>query len=209
VEQARDLAHEAVRLFEEVPDDPWTGGTPRIILAHCLVLMGDYQQAKEVLDHFEEISYEVLDLESRLTGTALRAKIAIITGTQDPAPYFSFADKLNTLWWEFYGRDLMYLAQAQFARTQDDNHKVLQITADPQLSNMRNHQHGTLTYRVHALLNLGELETATALISELQGRHNHSWYEYYGTLAWAQARHAELTGDKAAAKTYYKTALEQ
>lgn len=209
VEQARDLAKQAVLLFQKVIDEPWTGGAPRIILAHTLVLLGEYQQAKVVLEHFDEISYEVLDLESRLTGTALRAKLVTIMGTQDPNPYLAFADKLNNLWWEFYGRDLMYIAQAELARSQGDDSKILQLTQDPVLEKMQNHQHGTLTYRVHALLNLEQLDAAATLIAELERRRGQTWYEYHGTLAWAKARYAELTGDKNAAHQHYKAALQE
>lgn len=206
---AHDIAAQAVELLERVIGGPWAAATPRIILAHMLVLLGKYQQAEDVLDILEEFSHDALDLESRLTGAALRASISAITCKQDPNQYVAHARRSSEIDWEHYGRDLSIMAKVEIARVQEDAAGVVAAASKPWVASLRNTQRGFLTYKAHALIMLGSLDDARNLLCELHERRGTSWFEYFGTLDWLEARLAQATDDVATARELYESALKQ
>lgn len=205
---AHDIAAQAVDLLDHVIGDPWGAATPRIMLAHMLVLLGNYQQAAVALDELDEVSHDALDLETRLTGATLRALIATITGEQDPQQYMIHARRASDIEWEHYGRDLLIMAAVEIARVAGDPSEVVSVASLPRLAAMYSTQRGFLTYQAHALMTLERFEEARDLIVDLQERRGVSWFEYWGTLEWLQARLAQATDDPAAAREYYVAALK-
>lgn len=206
---AHDISAQAVELLERVIGEPWAAATPRVILAHMLFLLGKYQQAEEVLDLMDEFSHDALDLEARLTGAALRASIAAITRKQDPQQYVAHSRRLIDLDWEHYGRDLSIIARVEIARVNEDAAEVVTESSLPRAASIRYTQRGFLTYKAHALVTLGELEDARNLLEELRERQGTSWFEYWGTLDWLEARMAQATDDHATAHQHYDAALKQ
>lgn len=206
---AHDIAAQAVDLLEHVQGEPWTAATPRIILAHVLVLLGKYQQAEEVLDLLDEFNHDALDLEARLTGAALRASIAAIRRQQDPEQYLAHARRISDIQWEHYGRDLSVMAKVEIARVQEDPAGVAKAASAPQAASFRNTQRGFLTYKAHALVTLGARDDARNLINELHERRGKTWFEYWGTLDWLEARLAQTNDDHATARTCFEAALKQ
>lgn len=206
---AHDIAAQAVDILERVHGEPWTAATPRVILAHVLVLLGKYQQAEEVLDTLDEFSHDALDLEARLTGAALRASIAAVRCQRDPEQYLAHARRANDIDWEHYGRDLSIMAKVEIARVQDDAAGVVTAASVPRAASFRNTQRGFLTYKAHALITLGALEDARNLIQELRERRGTTWFEYWGTLDGLEARMAQAHDDHASARKLYQAALKQ
>lgn len=206
---AHDIATEAVELFDRVNGEPWAGGTPYVILAHTSMLLGRHKQAKSALEDLEKISHDTLELEARLTGAALQASLVAITAQEDPEPYVSLAERLPDLQWELYGRDLRIMAQAEIGRIHHDAQTIEHITSTTGIETISNTQRGFLTYRAHALISLGRLSDAQGLLSELATRRNISWFEYWGTLEWLQARLAEAQDEAQLAHDLYRKALEQ
>src|SRR5699024_3173018 len=185
---AHDLAAQAVELLEQVAGEPWAAATPRIILAHTLVLFGRYEQANRVLDDLEELSHEALDLEARLTGAALRAIIDVVTNGQQFEQYVGHATRAAQLQWEHYGRDLSTMDVVEGARVRDDHSTIIEAATDPQLDTFTNTQHGYHTYLVNALIFQGELDQARACIDRLEADEGTAWFEYWGCLDWLRAR---------------------
>ncbi len=206
--RAHDMASQAVEMLDHGVTESWASATPRIIQAHCFVLLGKYQEASEALDHYEEISHDTLDLEARLTGAALRAKIFAITQQEDPEPYIAQSMRLWDFGWEHYGRDLSVMAKLEYARATGDDDTILKVTAQPEVQNIATTLRGFMTYRVHALIDAGCLEDAKVLVEELSHRRGTSWYEHWGTLEWLKARLAQEDGRLDAAQQHYKAALK-
>ncbi|OAV63080.1 helix-turn-helix transcriptional regulator [Enteractinococcus helveticum] len=207
--RAHDMASQAIDLLDRGALESWSNATPRIIQAHCFLLFGKYHEAIEALDHFDEISHDSLDLEARLTGAALRAKVLSITQQSDPQAYISQAERLWDFDWEHYGRDLAAMAQLEHARAVGDDQAILEITARPEVLNIATTLRGFLTYRVHALIDSGELDAAEDLIEELARRRGTTWFEHWGSLDWLKARLAQAHGRLDAAQQHYKAALKQ
>lgn len=206
---AHQLASEAVELLDRGVTESWSSATPRIIQAHTLLLLGHYREAHLALDHFDEISHDTLDLEARLTGAALRAKLLSITQGEDPDLYIAQAKRLWDFHWEHYGRDLSIMAKVEHARATGKAQEILDITASTPLRQTSTTMHGFLTYRVHTLIDLGHLEEARALVADLAARRGRSWYEHWGSLAWLQARLAQASGDFKQATELYKSARQE
>src|SRR5699024_6623782 len=115
-------------------------------------------------------------LEARLTGAALRAKVLAITQQSDPQAYIGQAERLWDLDWEHYGRDLAAMAQLEQARAAGDDQTILEITERPEVRNVVTTQRGFLTYRVHALIDAGELHEAEELLDDLARRRGTTWF---------------------------------
>ncbi|MFD6814205.1 helix-turn-helix transcriptional regulator [Enteractinococcus coprophilus] len=206
--RAHDMANQAIELLDRGTLESWSNATPRIIQAHCFLLFGKYNEASKALDHFEEISHHTLDLEARLTGAALRAKIMTITQQSDPEPYISQAMRIWDFAWEHYGRDLSVMAKLEYARATGDDQAILEITSRPEVRNIGTTIHGFLTFRVHCLIDAGELDEAEQLIDELSQRRGTTWFEHWGTLDWLKARLAQAHGRLDVAQQHYKAALK-
>ena len=207
--RAHDMASQAIELLERGTLESWSHATPHIIQAHCFFLLGRYDQASAALDHFEEISHDSLDLEARLTGAALRAKLMTITQQDDPEAYIGQSRRLWDFDWEHYGRDLSVMAQLEHARAAGDDQTILEITSHPEVHNIATTLRGFLTFRAHALIDTGELEEAQQLIDELSQRRGTTWFEHWGSLDWLKARLAQAHDRLDAAQQHYKAALKQ
>ncbi len=207
--RAHDMASQAIDLLDRGVLESWSNATPRIIQAHCCLLFGKYHEAAEALDQFDEINHDSLDLEARLTGAALRAKILTITQQADPQAYIGQAERLWDFGWEHYGRDLAVMAQLEYARAHGNDQAILEITARPEVLNIATTLRGFLTYRAHALIDAGELDAAEDLIEELTRRRGTTWFEHWGSLDWLKARLAQAHGRLDAAQQHYKAALKQ
>lgn len=206
--RGHDMAAQAVELLDQGIDESWSNATPRVMQAHCYFLLGKYAEATEVLDHFEEFSHDTFDLEARLTGSAIRAKILAITHQDDPEPYIIQARRLWDFGWEHYGRDLAVMAELEYARALGDDEAILDLTAKPEVRNIVSTLRGFLTYRAHALIDTGDLEQAQVLLEELSQRRGTSWFEHWGTLDWLKARLAQAHGRLDATQQHYKAALK-
>ncbi|MGO3090125.1 MAG: LuxR C-terminal-related transcriptional regulator [Galactobacter sp.] len=223
VRQARDTAADAVRLMETV-DMPWAGGSPYSVLVDALVILGELDSAGRQLALFEDIVDYVLDIESRTGANSLKAVIAAITGSGDPdSPTEQFTKHVN---WDHYSSDAALLAACEVARAQGDPAGVLQATADPGATVLGAVLHpgaehedeeatplrhdtlwGYLTYRAHALLDLGQFEEAEKLIEQLALLRGWVWFEYWGSLDWLRARLAQAQGDTQGAAEFYASAV--
>lgn len=206
--RGHDMATQAVELLDQGIDESFSNATPRIMQAHCYFLLGKYAEATEALDHFEEFSHDTFDLEARLTGSAIRAKILAITHQDDPEPYIIQARRLWDFGWEHYGRDLAVMAELEYARALGDDEAILDLTAKPEVRNIVSTLRGFLTYRAHALIDTGDLEQAQVLLEELSQRRGTSWFEHWGTLNWLKARLAQAHGRLDATQQHYKAALK-
>jgi len=206
---AHDISAQAVNLLERVQGEPWTAATPRIILAHTLSLLGKYQQAQDVLDLLDEFNHDALDLEARLTGAALRASLAAIRCQQDPEQYLAHARRTRDIDWEHYGRDLSVMAKVEIARIQGEPEAVIRAASTPRAASFRNTQRGFLTYKAHALITQGTLDDARMVLDELHERQGTSWFEYWGTLDWLEARMAQANDEHSTARSFYESALKQ
>lgn len=206
---AHDISAQAVELLDRVAAQPWAAATPHIILANSLVLLGKYRRAISVLDLLDKLSHDTLDLEARLTAAALRASIAAITKLHDPEQYLAHARRLKNLKWDYYGQDLPLLANLELASINDRPTDIIDQTAATETAGFRITQRGYLTYRAHALITLGDLDNAQALIDQLQQEQGTTWFESWGTLSWLQARLAAARDDTTTARSHFIAALKQ
>lgn len=187
VAQAHELAHAGYTLLDGRPR-PWAGGGVRVIYAHTLALTNNLAEAQQVVKTSEEKAYEYLDVEVRLTMAALRGWIAALTDTEDPAPHLLGAQRLYTLHWEGYGIDLVLLAEVEVAALAMKPREVILLTEPERYTSFTTSRHSFLTYRAHALIDLGRFDEAEALIRHLSEQRDISWNETHGTLAWLEAR---------------------
>ncbi|QGH69618.1 LuxR family transcriptional regulator [Pseudactinotalea sp. HY158] len=203
--RARALAEEATDLSNRV-SKAWAAGTVRIILADCMIRQGDLAAATDVLAVIVDLSYDVLDVETRPVAAAMAAIVAAIRG-EETAHLLAQARVIDDIAWEGYGRDLPVLAGCEAARALGDPAEILALTSPDRVGGIVNTQHGFLTYRAHALLDLGDHVAAAELIGELERcRAAGTWLEYWGTLAWLRARLAEHH-DAGAARAMYEDAV--
>ncbi|MEE6288789.1 AAA family ATPase [Georgenia sp. MJ173] len=204
---ARATAAAAVELLDRVAK-PWAAGTARSVLADCLVLLGELGAAADLVAVIEDISYDVLDVESRPMCAALRAYMAAMTGTGDPARHAEQARVLDEIVWEGYAPDMGVMAACEVARAGGDPAAVLAASGSTRAATIVNTRRGFLTYRAHAMITLGDLDGAQALIGDLARWRGTRWHEYWGTLAWLEARLAQARGDHPRAEQRYREALE-
>lgn len=207
LEQARVLAQRSVDLMDRV-SQPWATGTVRLILADCLVLLGELSDARSLIELCEEIFFDVVDVETRPAIAALHAMVAAMTGAESPTRHLDQARVQHEFNWESYGTDLAVLAECEVARSRGDAAGVLAASAGPRVEQISNTRLGFLTYRVHALIDRGELDAAAALIEDLAGWRGTRWQEYWGTLDWLRARLAQAQGDTEQTRRHYASAVE-
>ncbi|OUZ08270.1 hypothetical protein BHE97_13640 [Aeromicrobium sp. PE09-221] len=200
------LARWSVKLLDRVAE-PWAAGTTRLILADCLVIRGDYAEASALIDLSEEVAFDVLDVETRPAFAALRGFIAAVRGNGDPGRHLEQARLQYQIAWEAYGADLAVLAECEAARAAGDAEAVLAASSGPFVDRLNNTRRGFLTYRANALIELGELDEAAALIEDLDQWHGVRWQEYWGSLAWLRARLAHARGDSTIARRQYDVAV--
>ncbi|WP_140400591.1 LuxR C-terminal-related transcriptional regulator, partial [Gulosibacter sp. 10] len=204
-EAAAQMSGQAVRIVD-AGHHPWGAGTVRLVYAHCLVMLGEYEEAGALLSLMEEVSYDVLDVETRPLATALRAFVAAGTGREDPAPLVAQARRRHEIEWESYAPDLAVIAACEAARADDDPEGVIAASEDPYLERITSTQHGFLTYRAQALIRLGRLDEAEALLDRLEKWRGARWQECWGSLAWLRALLAAARGDDAEAERRYEEA---
>ena len=205
LESGRKHAETAVDLLGQV-NLPWAAATARVILADCMVMQGEYEAALDFIDLTEEFAYTTMDIEMRPVLSVLRVMVAAIIGDHDAQSYKPQARKQREFTWEGHGPDLALLADCEAARVNGDPREVLAISGDEWASRIRNSRHGVLTYRAHALIDLGRLDEAAELIDQLAEWRGIRWLEYWGTLDWLKARLAEATGDHSTALWHYEAA---
>ena len=209
---ARELSAEAIASSEH-GEPPWAAGTIRVIHAHSLMLSGHLQEARSSLSDAEEVIYGSLEVGVRLTSSALRASIAAITGSEDPQQLLVVASRLPDLPWEGYGSDLAIMAECEAARSSGDPRAVITATEPERVQHLTKTQHGYLTYRAHALIDVGRLPEAEELVAALSDLRGTRWFEFWGSLEWLQARITEARGASHAesAETpehHYRAALD-
>lgn len=194
-------------LLERV-SEPWAASTARLIYADTLVRQGRYNEAIELMDLAEEVTYSSLDVETRAEWAALRVTVASIQGEDFAEGYLEQARHLLQIPWEGYGPDMVLLAECEHGRSTGDAVSILTATVRPWAENLVNTRRGFLTYRVHALIDTGQLESASTLIDQLAAWRGNRWHEYWGSLDWLRARLAEANGDVEAAQWHYESAAE-
>lgn len=192
VPQAYALASEGFALLEGNPR-PWSAGGIRIIYAHTLALRGRLNEALQLVKQFEQQAYEFLDVEVRLTLSALHAWLAALTGTEDPAPYQLGAQRLYNLHWEAYGIDLVLFAEVEAAFLSGQHAEVIALTEPHRYRTFTSTRHGFLTYRALSFIALNDFVSAELLIADLTRRNGADWYETYGTIDWLSAKLAFAT----------------
>lgn len=206
--EGRALAQRGVELLEQV-GEPWAGGTARLIFADCLILQNDFAAASAYVESAADFTYRSLDVETRCSWAALRSIVSAVTGQDDAAVYAEQARRQRSFSWEGYGPDLTVLADCEVARAAGDPGAVLEATSGEWVERLVNTRHGFLGYRAHALLDLGRTDEAGALIADLASLRGDRWHEYWGTLDWLRARHAQALGDDSAAQWHYEAAIRE
>lgn len=205
--EGRRLAQQSVDMLEVV-GEPWASSTARLILGDCMVLEGDFDDAIELMELTEEVTYSSLDVETRSSWAALRGIIATITGGDNPRVYVEQARRQREIPWEGYSPDLTVIADCELARANGDNSAILQATSGSWVEGLSNTRHGFLTYRVHALIDTRQLDEAATLVDQLSLWRGTRWQEYWGTLDWLRARLAQAHSDVQSAKWHYEAAIE-
>lgn len=208
IEGGRSLAQMGVDLLGRV-DEPWAASTARLILADCMVLQGSFDEAAELMQLTEELSYASLDTETRFTWAALRVFIGAATGQGNAEKYLDQARHQTAVAWVGYGPDLFIIAECELARAQGDAAAVLAASADERTAQVLNTRHGFLTYRAHALISLGKIEEASTLIDQLAGWRGVQWQECWGSIDWLRARLAQALHDESTAQWHYEAAVGQ
>lgn len=203
---ARDRAQRAVDLLEHA-SLPWAAGTARIILLNCMMLQGDYDEAIEFMDLTEELAYITMDVEARLSMSALRVWVSAITNENDASAHLEQARRQREMNWEGYEPDLTLIADCEASRARGDDAGILAASSGQWANRVRNTRHGFLTYRAEALIHTGRLDEAKELVDQLAEWRGTRWLEYWGTLDWLQARLAEAKGDQQAATWHYEAAV--
>lgn len=189
--------------------EPWAASTARVILADCRVLQGQYEDASHLIELTEQISYSSLDVETRCSWAALRVIIAAVTGQNDAESYLEQARRQHLLHWEGYAPDLSVLAECELARSQQDPAGVVSASEGDAVTRLSNTRHGFLTFRANALIDLGWLPDAEAVIEQIASFRGMRWFEYWGSLDWLRARLAFAKGDQQAAQWHFEAAVEQ
>lgn len=206
IEDAARTAQTAVSMRDRV-EDPWAGGTVPLILADNLIVLGEYREAAALIELSEEIAYSVLDIETRPALAALRMFLAAVTGSEDPESLRERAEVQFRINWEGYGADLAVLAACEAAWAREDARGVLAVSEGAHVEHIVNTRRSFLTYRAHALLSLGRLDEADALIGQLEEWRGTLWHEHWGTLTWLHARQSHARGDHARAQRLYEQAI--
>lgn len=187
VTQAHELAAHGYDLLEGRPR-PWSAGGIRIIYAHTLALRGRLNEALQLVKQFEQQAFEFLDVEVRLTMSALHAWLATLTGAEDPRPYQLGAQRLYNLHWEAYSIDLVLIAEVEAAFLAGQHAEVIALTELHRHRTFTSTRHGFLTYRALSFIELGDVVSAELLVADLTRRNGDDWYETYGTLDWLSAK---------------------
>ncbi|TQL43722.1 AAA ATPase-like protein [Leucobacter komagatae] len=206
LDTARDRAQRSVDMLEHV-SLPWAAGTARIILLNCMMLQGDYDAAIEFMDLTEELAYITMDVEARLSMSALRVWVSAITNENDASAHVGQARRQREMNWEGYEPDLTLIADCEASRARGDDEGVLAASSGRWADQVRNTRHGFLTYRAEALIHTGKLDEAKELVDQLAEWRGTRWLEYWGTLDWLQARLAEAQGDTQVAMWHYEAAV--
>lgn len=208
VASGRALVQMGVDLLERV-EEPWAASTARLILADCMVLQGSFDEASELMQLTEDLSYAALDVETRFTWAALKVFIAAAMGQGRAEAYIEQARRQTDVAWEGYGPDLFIIAECELARVNGDFAAVLSASEGSSVAQVVNTRHGFLTYRAHALISLGRVAEAAELIDQLTAWRGVQWHEYWGTIDWLRARLAQANDDKVTARWHYEAALSQ
>src|SRR5699024_2896541 len=108
---------------------------------------------------------------------------------------------------EAYASDIVVMADCAIARVAEDPAAVVAATEPERVERLRNTQRGFLTFRAHALIDLGQLDEAERLIDWLADERGIRWQEYCGTLSALRARLADARGDDAAAEALYRESM--
>ncbi|MGO1849679.1 LuxR C-terminal-related transcriptional regulator [Microbacterium sp.] len=209
VRLAHTIAETGVGILEKVTTPPWASGSIRFMRAHTLMLLGRVPEAATITDLARELSYDFIDVETRMTFAALHAWIQVVMGRDGGAAPLEEARRLGELGWEVYASDIVTVVECEAARAAGDAHGVLSATSEDRVSRYRNTQRGFLTYRAHALIDLGRTDEAAELVDRLAEQRGTTWQETTGTLAWLQARLAEARSDADVADRLYREAAEQ
>lgn len=209
VRLAQKLASTGVGMLSRVTIPPWAAGTIRLIRAHTLVLLGRLREAAEDVEQARELSYDVLDVETRMTFAALQAWIDAITGAAGAAAPLEESRRLGELGWEVYASDIVVIAECELARAAGEPRGVLAATAEERTKGLRNTQRGFLTQRAHALIDLDRLPEAEDLIDRLAAGRGTLWQETSGTLSWLRARLHRAGGDVERADAEYRAAAAE
>lgn len=202
-----ELTDEGTRLLSVVPTPPWAAGSLRLVRAQTFALLGRLVDAETVVHQARDLAYEVLDIESRQTMAALDAWLRAIMGTDDPEAPLAEARRLASLPWEPYGSDLAVTAECQIAMVAEDPQRIVDVTDQRHVARFEETQRGYLTYRAHALIELGRLDDAAELIEWLTQERGSKWSEMRGTLIEIRARYAHARGDDAVAEARFRVAL--
>lgn len=198
VDEALRLARAAASAINAV-DKPWATGTIGLMHAHLLALTGRLTEAWEAIGNLRSLADDLLEVEARSTLSALQAWLAIVTQREDPAPYLAEAQRIHEYDWEFYGVDLVIMAECEMARSASNPAAVVAATQPDRHESLLNTQRGFLTYRAHALVELGRLDEAEELIDDLDRMRGVQWQEMWGSLTWLRAALAHARGDLDAA----------
>lgn len=208
IELANRLAAESTEMLSTV-DPPWASGNVRVIYAHTLILQGRLSEANQVITENEELSFDAPDLETRLTSAALRAWLAAVTGEGDSRDHLEETKRLHEVEWVGYGFDLAIMAECEISLLAGKPQEILAATAPGNVDGLVDTRRGYLTYRAHALIDLGRFNEAEELVETLTRWRGTKWAETWGTLCWLQARLAHAYGQDAKADDLYQRAVQE
>ena len=208
IELANRLAAESTEMLSTV-DPPWASGNVRVIYAHTLILQGRLFEANQVITENEELSFDAPDLETRLTSAALRAWLAAVTGEGDSRGHLEETKRLQELEWVGYGFDLAIMAECEISLLAGKPEEILAATAPGNVDGLVDTRRGYLTYRAHALIDLGRFNEAEELVETLAQWRGTRWAETWGTLCWLQARLSHAHGQDATADDLFQRAVQE
>lgn len=188
---------------------PIKSSTMAIMFVHCLTVLGEFDGAAEIMPFVEDLTYDSVEVENRPKATALSTIISAVTGSANPSPYTPASPlRLVNLDFEGYSADLPIMATCELARANQDARAIVEATQHPRIEELEYTQKGFLTFRAHALIDLGRLDEAESLLTQLARERGVEWHECWGSLAWLRARMAEARGQVDEALSHYKDACQ-
>lgn len=187
ITRARRLAGIGVDLLETVIK-PWAAGTVRLLHAHATSLTGSLDEATELVVAATESSGSTIDVETRLPLSGLQAWLNAARGVPDFIDLEAQTHRQTAMSWQPYAADMVITASCERARAHGDPEGVVTASSPQKVRSLDGTQRGFLSYRAHALIDLGRLDEARELVEEIDAAQGRGWQPYWGSVDWLRAR---------------------
>ncbi len=196
-------ANELVRVFPS----SWTAGFARVIHAHVLFLVGEWEESVTLADTAVALALDETDLSgwpiALWASTLVRAGRGEADSVEERLRSAAHSDPRIT---GSYDGDLPHLARAELARALGRPEEQLAATETAEAHAGPASTLGWLSYRVDALAALGRAEEARAAYDRCAAPG--LWRPYYGSLGWLHGRVLEAEGRPQEALAAYTASLE-